>query len=75
MNIKYFEDTDTLLISLSDHPAFDHVDVSDDVLIELDEQGKMVAVTIEHAKSQTDIESLLFQKIPSTPVISEEIFV
>jgi len=73
MRIKYFEDTDTLLISLSEHPVFDQMDVGEDILLELDEQGKIVAMTVEHAKSQTDIETLLFQTIPASSSISADV--
>lgn len=39
MKIRYFEDSDTLYMELNDN-----------VLLELDEDGKVVALTLEHEK-------------------------
>ncbi len=61
MKVKYFEDTDTLLLTLSDRPIAETRDLSEDVLIELDEQGHLVSMTIEHAKQQTDLREFSYQ--------------
>ena len=61
MKVKYFEDTDTLLLTLNDRPIAETRDLSDDVLIELDEQGHLVSMTIEHAKQQTDLREFSYQ--------------
>jgi uncharacterized protein YuzE len=61
MKVKYFEDTDTLLLTLSDRPIAETRDLGDDVLIELDEQGHLVSMTIEHAKQQTDLREFSYQ--------------
>jgi uncharacterized protein YuzE len=55
MKVKYFPDTDTLLVNFSERPIAETRDVSEDVLVELDEQGRIVSMTIEHAKQQTDV--------------------
>ena len=68
MKVKYFRDTDTLLIQLSDQAAVDYVDVSEDVLAELDETGHLVAITVEHAQTQTAVESFLFETIDKAVV-------
>ena len=61
MKVKYFEDTDTLLVTLSDRPIAETRDVAEDVLVELDEQGHLVSMTIEHAKQQTDLREFSYQ--------------
>jgi uncharacterized protein YuzE len=61
MKVKYFEDTDTLLLTLSDHPIAESRDLGEDVLVELDEQGHLVSMTIEHAKQQTDLREFSYQ--------------
>jgi uncharacterized protein YuzE len=50
MKVRYFEDTDTLYIELSDKEPARTEELHDNVLLELDEDGKVVGLTIEHAK-------------------------
>ena len=61
MKVKYFEDTDTLLVTLSDRPVAETRDLGEDVLVELDEAGRLVSITIEHAKQQTDLREFSYQ--------------
>ncbi len=50
MKVRYFEDTDTLYIELSDREPAQTEELNENVLIELDKDGKVVGLTIEHAK-------------------------
>ena len=61
MRMKYFEDTDTLLVTLSDRPIAETRDLSEYVLVELDERGHLVSVTIEHAAQNTDLTEFSYQ--------------
>lgn len=61
MNVKYFQDTDTLLIDFSDRPVARTQDLSENVLIELDDQGNLVSMTIEHAKQQMTVTEFSYQ--------------
>jgi uncharacterized protein YuzE len=63
MEIKYFPDTDTLLITFSDKEIVETRDISENVLIDLDKNGDVVSMTIEHAKQHTDVESFSYQKV------------
>jgi len=53
MKIKYFEDTDTLYIELSDSEIAETRELNENVYIDLDAEGKVVSLTIEHAKAQS----------------------
>ena len=55
MNVKYFPDTDTLLVNFSDRKIAQTQDLGENVLIELDDQGRLVSMTIEHAKQQMNV--------------------
>jgi uncharacterized protein YuzE len=55
MKVRYFQDTDTLLVDFSDRKVAETRDLSEDVLVELDDAGRMVSMTIEHARRQTDV--------------------
>ena len=49
MKVKYFTDTDTLYIELNERPAAQTTELNENVLLDLDRDGKVVALTVEHA--------------------------
>jgi uncharacterized protein YuzE len=61
VKVKYFPDTDTLLVNFSDSRIAVTRDLSENVLIELDENGGVVSMTMEHAKQQTDVSEFSYQ--------------
>ena len=63
MEIKYFPDTDTLLINFTDNAIIETTDVNENALIELGEEGELVSMTIEHASDYVDVESFSYRKI------------
>ena len=65
MQIKYFPDTDTLLIDFADREIVDTKDVNENILVELDSDGELVSMTVEHAKNQMDVDSVSFQRVVS----------
>ncbi len=60
MRVSYFEDTDTLLVTFSDSPVADTTDLNENTLVDMDGWGRIVAITIEHAATQTDIRECSF---------------
>jgi len=63
MNIKYFPDTDTLLVSFSNRKIVETRDLTENVLVELDAQGRLVSMTIEHAKQQMNVTEFTYQLV------------
>ncbi len=63
MEIKYFPDTDTLLINFTDKEIVDTRDLNENILIELDKDGGLVSMTIEHAEQQANIHDFLYQQV------------
>ena len=61
MNAKYFPDTDTLLVNFSDRKITQTQDLGENVLVELDDQGRLVSMTIEHAKQQMNVTEFSYQ--------------
>ena len=68
MKITYFEDTDTLLVYFNNNEIVETKDLNENTLIELDKNGKVVSMTIEHAKEQTEISSFTFNQVPKMAV-------
>jgi uncharacterized protein YuzE len=67
MKIKYFEDTDTTLVELSNHAISETKEINENIYIDLDEQGQLVNMTIEHASAQADMQEFAFQRISANP--------
>ncbi len=61
MKAKYFSDTDTLLLTFSKHDITETYDLNEDVLVEVDKDGHVVSMTVEHAKDQTDVNEFSYQ--------------
>jgi len=66
MKVKYFPDTDTLLVTLNDKKIVETRDLNENILVELDDQGRVVSMTIEHAKQQTDVSEFSYQLAPAS---------
>ncbi len=61
MKVEYFPDTDTVLLTFSDRQVVDARDLNENVLVELDEDGGVVAITIEHAQDQMNVREFTYQ--------------
>lgn len=49
MKIRYFTETDTLLIEFKDRPVADTRDLDENTVLDVDANGNICAITIEHA--------------------------
>ena len=63
MKIKYFENTDTALLEFSEHPVFETKEINENIYLDLDKDGNLIGMTIEHALSQANINEVSFQQI------------
>ena len=61
MKVRYFPDTDTLLINFSDKKIAETRDLDENILIELDEGGRLVSMTIEHATRHINVSEFTYQ--------------
>lgn len=63
MKIKYFQDTDTLYIEFLPGRIVETRDLDENTLLEVDEQGRVCALTMEHASQRTDIPAFSYEQI------------
>lgn len=63
MKIKYFQETDTLYIELREAEVSETRDLDEDTLVDIDQQGAICAITIEHASERADIPRFSFEQI------------
>ncbi|MDD5320210.1 MAG: DUF2283 domain-containing protein [Methylococcales bacterium] len=55
MKLKYFEDTDTILLEFAEQPVFETKEINENIYLNLDANGNLIGMTIEHALSQANI--------------------
>ncbi|MEK6676494.1 MAG: DUF2283 domain-containing protein [Planctomycetota bacterium] len=53
MKVKYFTETDTLFIQLNDRETVESKELNENILLDIDRDGKVVSLTIEHAMAQS----------------------
>lgn len=61
MKIKYFQETDTLYIELKSTRVAETRDLDENTTLDLDQQGRICGLTIEHASQRTDIPAASFE--------------
>ena len=65
MNIKHFQDTDTLYIEFRAVDVAETRDLDENTLLDLDGEGDICAITIEHASERAEIPSFSYEQISS----------
>lgn len=68
MRVTYFDDTDTLLVYFNNNEIVETKDLNQNTIVELDQNGNLVSMTIEHAKEQTEVSSFTFNKVDKIAV-------
>lgn len=63
MKIKYFSDTDTALVEFSGNEVAETKEINENIYIDLDGSGNLVAMTIEHARQQASLPYLSYEQI------------
>ncbi len=65
MKIKYFNDTDTALLEFSENAIKETQEISENIYIDIDENGNLVSMTIEHAKTTAHLPDISYEQIGS----------
>jgi uncharacterized protein YuzE len=63
MTIKYFQDTDTLHIEFRAAEVAETRDLDENTQLDIDKNGNICAMTIEHARDRADIPHFSFELI------------
>jgi len=63
MKIKYFQDTDTLYIEFKATEIAETRDLDENTQLDLDAQGNIAAMTVEHASTRTDIPAFSYEQV------------
>jgi uncharacterized protein YuzE len=63
MKIRYYAETDTLHIEFRDVPVSETRDLDENTLLDLDAEGNVSAITVEHASERAGIPEFSYQQV------------
>ena len=63
MKVTFFADTDTLYIEFKPGTIVETRDLDENTLLEVDAEGQIVALTIEHATERTGILAFTYEQV------------
>jgi uncharacterized protein YuzE len=63
MNIKYFQDTDTLHIEFKAAEVAESKDLDENTVLDLDQSGNILGITVEHASQRADTPRFSYEQI------------
>jgi uncharacterized protein YuzE len=63
MKVRYFADTDTMLIEFRDAPVAGTRDLDEDTVLDVDAQGDICSITVEHALERADAPHFTYEEV------------
>jgi uncharacterized protein YuzE len=63
VKIKYYRDTDTALFEFTQRAVEETRAISDNVVVDLDKDGNLVSMTIEHAAKLASLPGITLEEI------------
>jgi uncharacterized protein YuzE len=63
MKVRYFSDTDTALVEFTDNDVAETKEIGENIYVDLDGQGNLVSMTIEHARSNARLYEFSYQEV------------
>jgi uncharacterized protein YuzE len=63
MKVKYFQDTDTLYIEFRAGGIAETKDLDENTQLDVDAEGNICALTIEHARTRADLQHFSFEQV------------
>lgn len=64
MKISYYPETDSLYIDLTDRTSSESQEIADGVVVDYDEEGKIVGLGIDEASRILNLSELELNKLP-----------
>lgn len=68
MMITYYPETDSLYIELSGRPSTDSQEIRPGIVLDLDADGNLVGLDIDHASKSVELSRLEIESLPITRV-------
>ena len=75
MKVHYFPDTDTALVEFTDHEVVETQGIGENIYVDLDRNGNLVSMTIEHARTNARLQEFSYTEVlgqaqPGRPPLS-----
>jgi uncharacterized protein YuzE len=64
MKVRYYHETDSLYIDLAERPGVEVREIAPGVNLDLDEQGRLVGIDIDHASEVANLEQFQVEALP-----------
>lgn len=68
MKVYYYPETDSLYIDLAERPGADAREVAPGVVLDFDENGKLVGIDIDRASQVVNLTRLEAERMPMTSI-------
>jgi len=65
MKLNYYPETDSLYIDLSSKPSKESVEVSEGIVIDYDEEGRITGIDVDNASHKIDLKEIILNKLPT----------
>lgn len=63
MKVRYFADTDTLLIEIRDLSVAETRDLDENTLLDVDAEGNICSITVEHASQRAGAPQFSYEQV------------
>ncbi len=63
MRIRYFAETDTLYVEFRPAPVAETRDLDENTLLDVDADGNICAITVEHASERAGIPQFSYEQV------------
>jgi uncharacterized protein YuzE len=63
MKVRYFVDTDTLLIEFRQVPVVETRDLDENTALDIDAQGNICSITVEHASERAGAPHFSYEEV------------
>jgi len=64
MKLHYYKETDSLYIDLNASPSVDSREISDDLVVDYGQDGRVVGLDIQHASASLDLSKIEAEHLP-----------
>jgi uncharacterized protein YuzE len=64
MKLNYYPETDSLYIELASGVSADSIEISEGIVVDYNEAGKVVGIDIDNASHKLDLKELILTKLP-----------
>ena len=65
MKLNYYPETDSLYIDLSSKPSKESVEVSEGVVIDYDEDGRITGIDVDNATHKINLKEIIINRMPA----------